>query len=90
MDLRAGLSSPNLVRMDQEIEAKIKSALTDKDRSRKWTARKAGISESTFQRKLNGGGGWTVSEIHRIAVALEIPPSELLPEPFIEALGLAA
>ncbi|MCW2286992.1 BetR domain-containing protein [Leucobacter luti] len=76
--------------MDQEIEAKIKSAMTDADRSRKWTARKAGMSESTFQRKLNGGGGWMVSELYRIAVALGIPPCELLPEPFIEAMQEAA
>lgn len=79
-----------MVCMDQEIQAKILSAMTDADRSRKWTARKAGISESTFQRKLHGGGGWTVSELYRISEALSIPATDLLPEPFMAAMRLAA
>lgn len=71
-----------VVSMDQQVTYLINAAMADDDRSRKWTARTAGIAYSTFQRKLNGGGGWTVDEVVRIAKALSVPAGSLLPEEF--------
>lgn len=60
----------------------VEKAMTKAERTKKWTAEKAGFSVSTMNRKLNGGGDFTVDEVYRIAVALGCHPSELLPEEF--------
>ena len=60
------------------IEGQIRKA----DRTRKWTADRAGIPETTFRRKLRAGADFTVGEVARIAKALSISPSELLPSDF--------
>lgn len=60
------------------IEGQIRKA----DRTRKWTAERAGIPETTFRRKLRAGADFTVGEVARIAKALSISPSELLPSEF--------
>lgn len=52
------------------------------ERSRKWTAVKAGFSYSTFERKLNRGGDFTLPEVARIAKALGCHPMDLLPDEF--------
>lgn len=52
------------------------------DRTKKWTADRAGIPETTFRRKLRGGADFTVGEVARIAKALSISPGELLPPEF--------
>jgi hypothetical protein len=49
------------------------------DRSKKWCAISSGMSESTFLRKLNGIGDWTLPELARIARALDVKPADLLP-----------
>jgi hypothetical protein len=65
-------------------------AMRAEERSQKWTAAHSGIALSTFRRKLfAGGGGFTVSEIARIARALRITPISLLSDSF-ESAALAA
>lgn len=61
----------------------IEEARVTKDRSRRWTAEKAGMALSTFNRKLNGGPDFTISETRRVALALEVPPYTLLPSDFM-------
>jgi len=63
---------------------KVAEAIEKAERSKKWTAEKAGMADVTLRRKLRGGGDFTVSELARIAHALSIHPSELLPDEFHE------
>lgn len=67
-----------------ESGALILAAMKRADRSRKWTAANAGIASTTFMRKLNGGGEFTLGELARVARALSVHPSELLPAEFVE------
>lgn len=45
-------------------------------------ALKSGIARNTFMRKLNGGSEFGVYELVRIAAALGVHPTELLPTPY--------
>ncbi|WP_045296060.1 helix-turn-helix domain-containing protein [Microbacterium trichothecenolyticum] len=62
--------------------ARIESARLKVDRTKKWVAEQAGIAVSTFLRKLAGHGDFTISELARIARALGVHPSTLLPSEF--------
>ena len=55
------------------------------ERSMKWTAERSGIAVGTFRRKIHGGGDFTVSEVARIAKALNMHPADLLPTAFARA-----
>ncbi|TFD58090.1 hypothetical protein E3T43_07540 [Cryobacterium sp. Hh7] len=66
----------------QTSAALIAAAIKEAERSFKWTADKAGMSMSTFGRKLHGGGDFTVSEVARVGRALGVHPSDLLPDEF--------
>lgn len=70
-----------------ETSQNILAAMRRVERSQKWTADKAGIARTTFTRKLNGGTDYTISEVARIARALGVSPSELLPEEFRQAVA---
>lgn len=63
-------------------EARVAAAYRKAERTQSWVANKAGIAIGTFRRRINGGGSFTVPELARIAQALEIHPSELLPAEF--------
>lgn len=52
------------------------------ERTKKWTAERAGIPQTTFNRKLRDGADFTVGEVARIARALGISPVDLLPPEF--------
>jgi hypothetical protein len=58
------------------------SAIAKAERSKRWTCDKAGFSPSTFQRKIAGGADFTLGELARIAHALSIPVTDLLPDDF--------
>lgn len=45
-------------------------------------AKNSGIAYATLNRRVRGGGAWTATEIARVAIALRIPASKLLPEEF--------
>lgn len=60
----------------------IKVQISKADRTRTWTAKRAGIPETTFRRKLRAGADFTVGEVARIAQALDISPADLLPAEF--------
>lgn len=66
--------------LTEEIAQRVAAAITQADRSKNWVAGKSGIAETTFTRKVNGHGDFTVPELARIASALDIPASRLLPE----------
>ena len=59
------------------VEAAIRAA----ERSQSWVAEKAGMTAGTLRRKTRSGE-FTVPEIARIAAALGVRPSDLLPEDF--------
>lgn len=71
--------------MDYETIILIEAAMTAAERTKTWTAAKAGIPPTTFQRKLREGASFTVPEVARIAKALGVHPSELLPAVFAKA-----
>ena len=61
---------------------RIEALRLKEERSIKWTAEKSGMAVPTFRRKINNSGEFTLSEIARIANALGVEPSALLPEEF--------
>lgn len=67
-----------------EVATRIKAAITTAERTPTWVGRKAAIALTTLNRKLDGGADFTVSEVHRIALALRVPTASLLPEEFFE------
>lgn len=70
--------------MNNEIADKIANAIDrTSGATRASTALASGIARNTFTRKMNGGGvDFTVYEIARIAIALQVDPGELLPKEF--------
>lgn len=78
-----------MVNMEHEVSDHIKNAMGTAGRSHRWTAEAAGIAYATFHRKL-GNGGWLVSEIARIAKALNVSPASLLPVAFVAETRRAA
>lgn len=74
------------VHMDTNTTAElIESARLRAERSIKWTAEKSGIALTTFKRKLNGGGDFTIDETRRVAKALGVEAWQLLPAGFLPA-----
>lgn len=69
------------------VARRISDAIDTAERSRKWTAEKAGIPATTFARKLDGFGDFTISEIWRISQALELAPADLLPDEFARRIA---
>lgn len=68
----------------QATAAKVLAAIDAAERPRAWVGKKAGIALTTFSRKLEGVGDFTVSEIGRLARALNLPPVALLPDEFVD------
>lgn len=64
--------------------ARVATAIADAGKTIKGTADAAGIPVTTFRRKLDGHTDFTVTELGRIAAALDVPPSSLLPMAFAE------
>ena len=67
-----------------EVAGLVTEAMRRDDRSMKWTATKSGMAVSTFRRKVMCETEFTVSELARIARALQIAPCTLLPQEFRE------
>ena len=63
----------------------IAKAIQEAERTRKWTADKAGIADATLRRKLAGGTDFTTNEVIRVAKALGVHPADLLPSEFARA-----
>ena len=73
----------------QTVAALVKEAMKAAERTPTWVARKAGIALTTFVRKLEGGADFTVGELRRIAMALQVSASSLLPDDFFENAKVA-
>ena len=69
---------------NKEVANKVRQAMSHKDESILNTAKLSAIAYSTFHRKLEGGGSFTMSEIGRIADALNVHPSALVPDAFTQ------
>lgn len=73
----------NMTEISSAINRNIRLAFTEKGITKNATATKSGIPTSTFNRKLNSDGDFTLRELGKIAEALDrqlvdILPSELL------------
>lgn len=69
----------------QEIADKVAAAILRSGRSQTSVAAAAGIPLTTFNRKLNGHTEFGIGELIRIARALGINPSELMPAALLAA-----
>ena len=67
------------------VAGRINAAMRTADRSIKGTAEAAGIPLTTYRRKLAGHTDFTVAELGKIADALNVAPSTLLPAAFASA-----
>ncbi|MGC5078503.1 helix-turn-helix domain-containing protein [Agrococcus sp. DT81.2] len=67
------------------VAGRVVAAMTAGEWSIKGTAEAAGIPATTFRRKIAGHADFTVTEIGRIATALNIAPADLLPTRFKSA-----
>lgn len=63
----------------EQIAERVAAAIARSGRKRNWVALKSGIPLTTFSRKVNGHVDFTVPEIVRIALVLDVKPSALLP-----------
>lgn len=61
---------------------RVRAAMDAAERSKKWTAEKAGIPIATFMRKAQGHRDFTLTELSKIAAALTVEPSALIPDEF--------
>lgn len=80
-------TNPPGIQTIQTVPHLISQAIRQAGRTQKWTASEAGISAATFQRKLKGGGDFTTGEVHRIATALQVRASALLPDIFFSEVA---
>lgn len=67
------------------VAGRVKAAMSTANQSIKGTAEAAGIPLTTYRRKLAGHTDFTVAELARIADALNVAPSTLLPAEFASA-----
>lgn len=68
--------------INNEAAEKVASAVEKSKIPVSRIARDAAIPRATLVRKMNGGGEFGVYEILRIATAIGIEPTSLLPSPF--------
>ncbi|WP_144627574.1 helix-turn-helix domain-containing protein [Arthrobacter woluwensis] len=61
---------------------KVAASILRSDRSQSSIAAEIGMAKTTFNRKVKGSTEWTVSELLRIAKAIGVSPSELVPTEF--------
>lgn len=73
-------TSPNGITADKEIADRITNAIIVKNLNVKAISDETGISYPTLRRSLKGGRSFTIAELERIANAINIPTSALLPE----------
>lgn len=69
---------------------RVRDAMEVAERSKSWTASKVGIPIATFSRKAQGHTDFTLTELMKIARALNVEPSALLPDPFRERIETVA
>ena len=75
--------------MNQEVARRIAATIEDKKRSdktvsNKSVAERAGIPVSSFHRRLNLPGPFTIPELARLADVLHVHPNRFLPEVFAD------
>ena len=67
---------------DKEIADRINAELKSKKFPVTTLSEQTGISDKTLRRSLSGGRSLTFAEFEKIAAALNVNPSTLLPETF--------
>jgi len=84
------LHDQHMVTLTQEVADKVASAILRAERSKKWTADRAGIAVTTFTRKVNGHADFTITELITIAHVLGIEAWQLVPDALRRSEGVAA
>ncbi|MFT4124425.1 MAG: hypothetical protein QM635_11410 [Microbacteriaceae bacterium] len=67
----------------REVADKVAAALYRSGMSKRSLSAATGIPETTLLRKINANGDFGVSELVRIAKALDVPASEIAPSAFV-------
>jgi len=70
----------NIAEITSATNDTILHQITKRRTNRNAVAAKAGVPSSTFNRKVDGHGDWTVKELGQIAEALELKLPEVLLE----------
>jgi len=70
--------------INQEVAARIVATIQTQKRSNKSVAERAGIPVSSFHRRLNLPGPFTIPELARLADVLHVHPNRFLPEVFAD------
>lgn len=73
-------TSPHGLDADKEIAERITNAIIVKNLNVKAISDETGISYPTLRRSLKGGRSFTIAELHRIAGAINVQTSALLPD----------
>jgi len=68
--------------INKEVANKVRQAMDHKGESILNTAKLSAIPYSTLYRKLDDGGDFTMTELGRLADALDVHPSTLVPDSF--------
>lgn len=64
---------------DQRVASLVDSAIIESGKSRNAIAKEAGVPYATLDRKLNGFSSFNVSELDRIARAIDREPGDFIP-----------
>lgn len=71
----------NQPRWSLRIEKRVRKAVEESNLSNLKVAKLAGIPNSTFDRLMRGINPWNTEQLERVAAALDMDPSELMPPP---------
>ncbi len=81
-------SEPLGQRARQAVAQELRATIARRQVTLTVVSRDAGIPRSTLHRKLHGQGDLTVSELVRLAIALEVPATDLV-QAAVTAAGAA-
>lgn len=63
----------------QQVAQRVAAQVAESGVTIVWLCEKTGIPRSTLLRRLNGATPFNINELDRIAAALRVPTTELLP-----------
>ena len=76
--------------INKQVTTNIENAMEQRHMSMLQVATDAAIPYTTLHRKMKGVGSFSLDELARIAIALEVSPGALIPAPFKAETGQAS
>lgn len=67
------------------VSTRITVWLDTHDRTQAWLARRLNVREMWVRRRISGRTPWLVDDLQHVAVALDIPPADLISAPAVVA-----